>query len=94
MKNKIQYIPLLFFLVNVFIYLTFRIIFKYDMNRKLYYDFHTNITPILVLLNFLVSIIFFIILYIKREYEKMYYALYPILIYVILFVITLIISFK
>ncbi len=94
MKNKIQYIPLSFFGVNILIYLIFHFIFKYNMNRKLYYDFHTSITPMLILLNIFVSIMFFIILYSKKEYAKMYYTLYPILIYIILFVVLLFISFK
>ncbi|AZA80557.1 hypothetical protein C1637_13055 [Chryseobacterium lactis] len=94
MKNKIQFIPLLFFLVNIFIYLIFHFVFKYDLNRKLYYEFHTNIIPILVFGNIFVSILFFIILYKKRKYDKIYYPLIPIFIYVILFIMALIIVFK
>ncbi|AZB11512.1 hypothetical protein EG344_23090 [Chryseobacterium sp. G0162] len=94
MKNKIQFIPLLFFLINVFIYLIFHFAFKYDLNRKFYYEFHTSIIPILVFGNIFVSILFFVILYMKREYDKMYYSLIPVFIYVILFIIALVIAFK
>lgn len=94
MKNKIQFIPLIFFLVNVVIYLIFHLVFKYDINRKLYYEFHTSVIPILVLGNIFTSILFFIILYIKKRYEKMYYSLLPILLYIIILTIFLVIAFK
>ncbi len=94
MKKIIFYIPILFFAINVIIYLVFKFIFLYDLNRRLYYEFHTEVIPILILINVLLSILFFIILYLKKEYEKMYYSLIPILLYLIIFMISLIIIFK
>lgn len=94
MKNKIQFIPLLFFIVNIFIYLIFHFLFKYDLNRKLYYEFYTNILVILVFGNIFISILFFVILYMKKMYEKIYYSLIPVFIYIIFFIISLVIIFK
>lgn len=94
MKSKIQFIPLFLLLINIFIYLIFHFLFKYDLNRALYYEFHTNIIPMLILGNVLLSILIFTILYLKKKYEIMYYSLIPILFYILLLIISLIVVFR
>lgn len=94
MKNKIHFIPLLFFFINAVIYLIFHFTFKYDLNRKLYYEFHNSILTILAFVNVFVSVLFFVICYTKKMYDNMYYTLIPILIYIIFFIISIVIAFK
>jgi len=94
MKKKSHYIPTLCFAINLLIYLIFKILFRYDLNRKLYYEFHTEIVPILILMNISISVLFFVLLYLRRKYTKMYYALIPIILYIIILFISLIKVFR
>ncbi len=94
MKKKSHYIPILCFAINILIYSIFKILFRYDLNRKLYYEFHTEIVPILILMNISISVLFFVLLYLRRKYTKMYYALIPIILYIIILFVSLIKVFR